>query len=72
LHFKKPSCATLQPLVQKVANRLPGWKRRFFSYPGRELPVKSVLSTLPTHFLTIFKMPKKIADDIDKYRRSFL
>jgi hypothetical protein len=55
-----------------VASRLPGWKRRIFSYPGGELVAKSVLSVLPTHFLTVFKMPKRIVDDIDRYMRSFL
>jgi hypothetical protein len=61
-----------QPLIQKLGDRLPGWKRNFFSYPGRELLVKSVLSAMPTFFLTIFKMPKWAHAKIDKYMSSFL
>jgi hypothetical protein len=58
--------------VQNIANRLPGWKRNFLTYPGRETLVKSVLSTMPTFFLTVFKMPKWGFARIDRFRRSFL
>jgi hypothetical protein len=59
-------------MVQMIGNRLPGWKRRCFSYPGRETLVKSVLSSLPTFFLTVFKMPKWAFLQMDKFRRGFL
>jgi hypothetical protein len=59
-------------MVEKVAKRLPGWQRRFLTYPDRELLVKSVLSAMPTHFLTMFKMPKKTIKRIDQFRRSFI
>lgn len=71
LNIRKPSRATIQPLLQKIVNRLPGWKRRFFTYPGRELPVKTVLMAMPTYFLTVFKLPKWAIKAIDKYRRGF-
>jgi hypothetical protein len=51
LHYKKPSRAMLQPVIQKIGNKLPGWKRNLLSYPGKELLVKIVLSTMPTFFL---------------------
>jgi hypothetical protein len=38
-------------MVQKVANRMPGWKKNLLTYPGREMLVKTVLSALPTFFL---------------------
>jgi hypothetical protein len=72
LHFKRLNRATLQPLVQKIGRRVPRWKRDFFSYPRRELLVKSVLPAMPTHFITVFKMPKWTICGIDKFRRSFL
>jgi hypothetical protein len=59
-------------MVQMIGNRLPGWKRRCFSYPGRETLVKSVLSSLPTFFLIVFKMPKWAFLQMDKFRRGFL
>jgi hypothetical protein len=64
LKIKKPSRTLIQPLVQKIGKRLPGWMRSFLTYLGRELLIKLVLSSIPTYFLTVFKLPK--------FRRSFL
>jgi hypothetical protein len=72
LHYKKLPKSTLRPLIQKIPNKLLGWKRKLLSYPGRELLVKMVLSSMPTHFLTVYKLPKWAAHEIDRYRRSFL
>jgi hypothetical protein len=55
---RKPSRVELQPLLLKIANRLPRWKRDFLSYLGRELLMKAVLSSMPTHFLSVFKLPQ--------------
>jgi hypothetical protein len=49
--IKKSTQAELQPLIQKIVNILPGWTRRLFTYLGRELLVKTVLSSIPTHSL---------------------
>lgn len=72
LHTRKLPRTSVQPLVQKVANRLPGWKRKFFSYPGREALIKSVLSAIPTYFLTSFKMNKWAIHNSEKFMRAFL
>jgi hypothetical protein len=58
LHFRKLPRDLLHPLIQKIGDRLLGWKKNFLSYPSRELLVKTVLYALPTFFLTVFKMPK--------------
>jgi hypothetical protein len=39
LSIKKPSRAMMQPMIQKITDRLPGWARSFLSYPGRDLLV---------------------------------
>jgi hypothetical protein len=62
----------LMNLIHKVANRLPGWKRSLLTYPGRELLVKTILSAVPTFFLTLFKLPKWGASKIERFRRNFL
>jgi hypothetical protein len=72
LHFKKPTKEIMQHVVQKIAVRLPRWKRTFFSYPTREQLVKYVLTSMPTFFLTIHKMQKWPFAKIDKFRRRFL
>jgi hypothetical protein len=72
LHFKRLPKSALYPLVQRIGNRLPGWKRNLLAYPDREVLVKSVLSSMPTHFLTIYRLPRWAEREIDRYRRSFL
>jgi hypothetical protein len=72
LHFKKPYRSMLQPIIDKNGNRLPGWKKNFFSYPGSELLVKSVLSAMPSYFLTMHKMTRWSVSKIHKFKRSFL
>jgi hypothetical protein len=72
LHFKSLPKSAMFPLIQRIGNRLPGWKRNMLAYPGREVLVKYVLSAMPTHFLTIYKLPRWAEKEIDRYRRSFL
>jgi hypothetical protein len=72
LHFKKSSKQMMQPVIQKIIDRLLGWKRNFLSYPGRELLVKIVLSAMHTFFLTVHKIHKWAFARIDRFRRSFL
>jgi hypothetical protein len=55
LHFKKLPKSMITPMIHKIANRMPGWKRNLLSYPSHELLVKSVLSAIPTFFLTAYK-----------------
>ena len=61
-----------EPVVTKVAKRLDGWKRAFLSRGGRLTLIRSVLSSLPIYFLSLFKMPQGVADVIEKLMRDFL
>jgi hypothetical protein len=72
LHFRKHIRAMLHLVIYKIGNRLHGWKKNFLTYPGRDLLVKTVLLTMPTYFLTVFKMPKWGFSCIDIFRRNFL
>jgi hypothetical protein len=71
LSHKKPTRAMLEPMVQKLGDRLPGWKKNFLAYTGRQVLVQLVLSSMPIHFLTVFKMPQWTIRGIDRVRRNF-
>jgi hypothetical protein len=58
LHVKKLPRSLFHQIIQKIGDKLPGSKRIFFSYPNIETLVKSVLSSLPTYFLSVFTMSK--------------
>ena len=62
----------MQPLLDKIGNRLPGWKGEMLSSAGRETLVKSVLTSQPIYHLTVFPTQKWLIKQIDRMRRSFL
>jgi len=49
LSVKRLRKSDLQPLIDKVYDRLPSWKSKFLSKAGRAVLIKSVLSAIPTH-----------------------
>ena len=61
-----------EPVVTKVAKRLDGWKRAFLSRGDRLTLIRSVLSSLPIYFLSLFKMPQGVANNVEKLMRDFL
>lgn len=68
---KLPKTAYL-PLLQRMNKRLGGWAAKHLSIAGRIVLVNSVLSALPTYFMSCLKLPEWVIKDIDKIRRSFL
>jgi len=72
LHFKRLARVEVQPLVEKVAARLPTWKEKFLNKAGRLKLLNAVLTSIPVHFLTVFAINKWAIKRIDKIRRSFL
>lgn len=66
------SRSTWQPMVEKFKKKLASWKRRFLSFVGRLTLIRSVLSSLPLFFLSLFKMPVGVAKTTDKIQSSFL
>jgi hypothetical protein len=72
LHTRKLRKIKVQPLVDKIGARLPGWKGKFLTTAGRETLVKTVLSSIPIYHFTVFHAQKGVLKRIDKLRRSFL
>lgn len=72
LHVRKLWKVEVQPLIDKIGARLPGWKGRFLSTAGRETLVKTVLSSQPIYHMTAFPEHKWLIKRIDRLRRSFL
>jgi len=59
-------------IIEKVQKRLKTWKSSCLSRAGRLVLVKSVLNSLPLYYLSLFKVPKKVANDIVRLQRKFL
>ena len=62
----------LQPLVDKVASRLPTWKAGLINRAGRTVLIKSTLSAIPIHTAMAVKISPWVIKCIDGYRRGFL
>jgi hypothetical protein len=64
----KPECL---PLVHRVERRLIS-TAMFFTQRGKLLMLNSILSSLPTFFMSAIKVPIEILNQIDRYRRHCL
>ena len=60
-----------KPVIQKFKDRLALWKRGFMSKGGRLILIKTVISSLPTFFMSVFGIPVGMAKKIEKLQRDF-
>lgn len=72
LSVRKPTKAELQPLFDRLAKKVAGWKPKFLSPDGRLCLIKSVLMAIPVHFLSVMQLPKWAIKDIERRCRGFL
>jgi len=72
LGLRKLSKAALQPLIDKVASRLPAWKANLLNRAGRTVLIKSTLSAIPTHTALAVSLSPWAIKCIDAIRRAFL
>ena len=72
LHTRLLEKVHVQPLVERIEQRLLKWKRKWLNKAGRLTLVTSVLSSMPTYHLTMFPLAAWAKRKIDKIRRSFL
>ena len=59
-------------VLERLKAKLSRWKCRFLSLTGRICLIKSVLSSIPLFYLSLFKMPSVVAKDIVRIQRNFL
>ena len=69
-HFKTKS--SWDGIVEKMECRLASWKWMYLFNGGRVTLIKSTISNLPTHFLSLFSTPATVANRIEKLQWDFL
>ena len=69
---KKLRKADLLSWVERIGDKLPGWKANMMNMSGRATWVRFVLSALPIHVLIALNVPKWFIKAINKIRRAFL
>ncbi|PWA97953.1 RNA-directed DNA polymerase, eukaryota, Reverse transcriptase zinc-binding domain protein [Artemisia annua] len=58
--------------IETIQYRLSSWKAKTLSIGGRLTLVKSVLSSLPIYYLSLYKAPKAVIEKIESLMRNFL
>ena len=58
LHFDNLTRDDIQPLVDKIMNKIAGWRGRLLSLAARVVLIKSCLSSIPVYLLSFIKFPK--------------
>ena len=60
------------PILEKIERKLAGWKKLYLSKDGRLTLLKSTISSLPTYYLSLFTIPTRVANKIERLQRDFL
>ncbi|KAK3170496.1 hypothetical protein Dsin_032527, partial [Dipteronia sinensis] len=71
LGSRPSSKAFWDSVLLRIQKRLASWKKKFLSERGRLILIKSVLASIPTYYLSIFKVPVSVAQDIEKLQTIF-
>jgi hypothetical protein len=61
-----------QPLVNKVAARIPGWKGQLLNAAGRTALTKATMSAIPIHMSIALCLSPWAIDTIDRLHRAFI
>ncbi|PWA91621.1 RNA-directed DNA polymerase, eukaryota [Artemisia annua] len=64
-------CINWESIVSKFSSKLSHWKTRLISVGGRHSLIKSVLNSLPTYFMSIYKVPVSICSKLESMRNKF-
>lgn len=60
------------PVIQRVEKRLAGWQKKYSSKGGKEVLIKSTLSSIPTYCMSLFNAPTSVIGKLEKLQRNFL
>jgi hypothetical protein len=71
LHYEKLRREDIQPIVDRVLNRIPGWKCKLLSYGAILLLLKACLASIPIYLMSIIKFPKRAIDTIYSHMANF-
>lgn len=55
-----------------MSKKLANWKKAFLSMRGRLTLISEALNALPMYYMSLFRIPKSIAEVMEKIMRGFL
>ena len=72
LYFKKASYSDWSPVLDKITVKLDTWKTNYLSLGRRLTLINSVLSAIPTYYLSVPHLSKRVKLEIDRIQWRFL
>ncbi|XP_016206044.1 uncharacterized protein LOC107646370 [Arachis ipaensis] len=63
---------TWNPIIDKVEEKLSLWKSKILNKAGKLVLIKAVLCSLSVYYLSLYKMPKVVAEKLISLQRRFL
>ncbi|KAL7262753.1 hypothetical protein ACSBR1_001003 [Camellia fascicularis] len=72
IHHDRPNANSFNFLIEKIQNKLTGWRAKLLSPAGRTTFIKSVNVAIPSYIMQNNFLPKKTIQTIDKLNRDFL
>ena len=67
-----PSKVQFSNLVDRMRDRLHGWKSRTLTFAGRLTLIKSVTTAISNHVCSCFKIPQSVIDKMEGLKPHFL
>ncbi|KAJ3690445.1 hypothetical protein LUZ61_019609 [Rhynchospora tenuis] len=68
----RPDRLCFQPILDRIEAKLTGWTGKLLSRAGRLTLISSVLSAIPSYFMSVFLLPSWLIQHIDRIRKRFL
>ena len=59
-------------IIDRMKQKLAGWKANLLSMAGRAVLIQSSLSTIPAYVMQCVALPSKVLDNVDRVSRNFL
>jgi hypothetical protein len=72
LSTRRLPAETFQPLLDRIADKLPTWRASMMPQAGRLTLIRAVLAAIPLHQLMVLALNKKTLRQINKILRGFL
>jgi hypothetical protein len=71
LHYEKLRREDVQPVVDKVINRIMGWKGRLLSYGAKLVLLKTCLASIPIYLMSLIRFRKWAIEAINSQMAIF-
>ena len=71
LGARSNSKAFWNPVLSRIEKKLAPWKRKFLNKGGRLVLIKSVLASISSYYVSVFRVPVGVTNKIERYQRSF-